>query len=261
MNDTRDFEEYKNIIKTLETAGKVEPDQAFKAAARERILAQIDAAAEPQGSAKVIRFGPRRFWVRTLAATAALALVMTSVSFASTDSLPGDTLYPVKRAVETGGLLLARNDEAKANVYLDLAERRRAEADRLIGAKRLARLDQTLQDMSNETELANTKVGKVSENKREALLVRLDKQVAAEQQLLDKALKNPAKAQAALERARQRVIKNRTRVKEAVDTAQARREQNRQQRLERQRQIQKKQQQHLNRQPMPQKQPAAEGKR
>src|SRR5579884_2292991 len=43
------------------------------------------------------------------------------------DSLPGDTLYPVKLAAEDVQVALSPSDDARANTYLDLASKRLAE--------------------------------------------------------------------------------------------------------------------------------------
>lgn len=242
-------EEYRDILEALEEAGKVAPDPAFREAARQRVLAAV--AEQNQSAAvqrKVIHFRPRRFWVRTLAAAAALGLIMTSVSFASTGALPGDTLYPVKRTLENGRLLLATNNAARAAIHLDLADRRQSEVAALLSAKRLNRLEQTLQDMNTQTEQAHGLVDPAAAN-QEALLSRLNNQITAEQHLLDNALKNPAAAVPALQRARQRVLANRAKVIDAVQAAKARREENLQRQRGRLQLRQLRRQEQLNPQP------------
>lgn len=66
-------------------------------------------------------------------AAMALTLVLAGAGvLASTSALPGDTLYPVKRASETAGLALTFDDAGLARRHLDLASTRLAEVERLI---------------------------------------------------------------------------------------------------------------------------------
>jgi hypothetical protein len=48
-------------------------------------------------------------------------------TYASASALPDDALYPMKRALEQVNVAMAKTDEAKANTYLGLADRRAAE--------------------------------------------------------------------------------------------------------------------------------------
>ena len=72
--------------------------------------------------------GPRR-WAAATAAVAALMVVVggTGMVAASSESVPGQPLYSVKRAVEQVRLTTTFNNQAKAQLYAGLASRRSQE--------------------------------------------------------------------------------------------------------------------------------------
>lgn len=76
---------------------------------------------------------------RPIAAVLILVFVIGSgVSYAAESALPGDLLYTIKTTVnEPARLALATNDEEKAVVEIELAERRVAEASALAAEERL----------------------------------------------------------------------------------------------------------------------------
>ncbi len=63
------------------------------------------------------------------------------VAAASTNALPGDTLYGLKRGMEDLKLDMAGNDASRGKVYLDLASTRMQEARRLMDRGRGGQLD------------------------------------------------------------------------------------------------------------------------
>lgn len=186
-NEYEENEEYKEITNLLEKASGLESDSVFKAQARARLLKMI--ANEPQ-PAKVVRIRPRRLVIRTMAAVAALSLLMTGVGFASSDSLPGDTLYPVKRGIEEARLRATRNDESKANLYLKIADRRLAESEKLKSLNRKDRIEATLKLMSGNFDQAQALMNRVPAARRVIILKRLAARRAQaeirKQRILDK---------------------------------------------------------------------------
>ncbi|MFH1141248.1 MAG: DUF5667 domain-containing protein [Chloroflexota bacterium] len=72
--------------------------------------------------------GPRR-WAAATAAAAALMVALggTGMVAASSESVPGQPLYSVKRAVEQVRLTTTFNNQAKAQLYASLASRRSQE--------------------------------------------------------------------------------------------------------------------------------------
>ena len=86
------------------------------------------------------------FWQRTslrLAGAVVLALVLVfsgiwGVTQTSASSLPGDSLYPVKRSVENMRLHFAPNDSTRQNLEYEFDQRRKSEVQELINDKRSA---------------------------------------------------------------------------------------------------------------------------
>ncbi len=154
-------EEYAELVKGLQVVGESEPDPAFRTAARQRLLTAIgETSGEITSPAKVVRLRPRRMAVRILAAAALLGLLMTGVGFASTSSLPGDTLYPVKRAIENGRLKLTRGESAKAKLEIEFAGRRKRESDALTRANRASLAAGARAEMKKLNESANRRLKK-----------------------------------------------------------------------------------------------------
>jgi hypothetical protein len=130
------------------------PDSRFKSDLRSQLVsitarivaesaseASIAAArAAAKGSRAGARVGVRgvlgalRRPVLTFASAAAvLVLLLGMAVWISSSSLPGDSLYGVKRASENFQLSLAGNDTEKGRTYLDLARNRVTEAAKLLG--------------------------------------------------------------------------------------------------------------------------------
>ncbi|HEY5836223.1 DUF5667 domain-containing protein [Streptomyces sp.] len=90
-------------------------------------------------------FGPRSRLSRRLAVggltVGVAAGAFGGVAAASTDALPGDTLYGLKRSMEDLRLDLAGSDASRGKVYLDLASTRMQEARRLMDRGRGGTLD------------------------------------------------------------------------------------------------------------------------
>jgi hypothetical protein len=74
-------------------------------------------------------------------------VLASGVSLASTESAPGDALYPVKRTSEQAQLVLAGSDASRGRLHLEFAKSRLVEA-RLVGSASVA---STLATMDAET--------------------------------------------------------------------------------------------------------------
>ncbi|MFF7210629.1 DUF5667 domain-containing protein [Streptomyces sp. NPDC008238] len=97
------------------------------------------------GGRGIGKLKPRSAWSRRLAAgglsVGVAAGALGGVAAASTDALPGDTLYGLKRGMEDMRLNLADDDADRGKVYLDLASTRLQEARRLMERGRGGELD------------------------------------------------------------------------------------------------------------------------
>jgi hypothetical protein len=106
------------------------------------------------GRAASLRRAPVRWNGRLLrwAAAACIALMILTVTSAtaSADSVPGDTLYPVKRLVEQGRLALSSNS-TDVSLRLDFADRRLDEFETLLnrGEVNFRSLNDALREMNS----------------------------------------------------------------------------------------------------------------
>ncbi|HRF47687.1 MAG TPA: DUF5667 domain-containing protein [Anaerolineales bacterium] len=82
---------------------------------------------------------PAAPWRWAVAALIAIGLVLT-MGVASSRALPGDLLYPVKRAIEDARFALAGEPEAREALRTEVSGRRQAEVEALIGLGREASL-------------------------------------------------------------------------------------------------------------------------
>jgi len=137
------------------------PSPAAKARGRQRVLAELTALESSRTAPRVrlrlpvINLVPR--W-----ATAAVALVLALVTLgggaatvaASGGTLPGDALYPVKRATEQARLAVAFSQPAKADLHLQYAERRAEETGRLTLMERVSQLEATQTSLKKNLEQA-----------------------------------------------------------------------------------------------------------
>ncbi|MGW7008069.1 DUF5667 domain-containing protein [Streptomyces sp. NPDC054933] len=97
------------------------------------------------GPVDLRRLRPRSRWSRRLAAggltVGVAAGAFSGIAAASTDALPGDTLYGLKRGMEDLRLGMTGDDAARGKVLLDMASTRMQEARRLLERGRSGPLD------------------------------------------------------------------------------------------------------------------------
>ena len=93
--------------------------------------------------------GSKRARGAVLVGLAAGTLALSGMSAASSDAMPGDPLYGVKRSTESARLALAGSDVSRGQLYLGFARNRLAEAQST-GARGQV-LAGMLDDMDNET--------------------------------------------------------------------------------------------------------------
>ncbi|WP_461005709.1 DUF5667 domain-containing protein [Streptomyces capparidis] len=143
-------------------------DPDIKAAQRARLVAAAQEAAggapaagsgvpeprdgrRPHGqlagsAARLGRLRPRSRWGRGLAvsglAVGVAAGGLSGAAVASSDALPGDTLYGLKRSMEDLRLTMADDDTDRGEVYLDMASTRLKEARRLMDRAKSGPLDE-----------------------------------------------------------------------------------------------------------------------
>lgn len=95
-----------------------------------RVLSQLQSAVsakQRRPEKKVNFFGWQRRWALALTAVLVVLLTGAGTVAAASDSLPDETLYPVKLATERVRLTFALSDVSKAKLHTRLAERRAME--------------------------------------------------------------------------------------------------------------------------------------
>jgi hypothetical protein len=142
------------------------PRPAFVADLRARLMAAAEDALVPAAAAGVHRT-PRVHRRRSLrwrerhlgAVVAALVMVGSTAGLAaaSQGSLPGDTLYPLKRGIEHVEVAMSTNDAAKGKELLDQASTRLSEVRALVDraqedAKSEALIGETLRDFRSSAD-------------------------------------------------------------------------------------------------------------
>ncbi|MCF2528436.1 DUF5667 domain-containing protein [Yinghuangia soli] len=157
-----------------ESAAGPAPSADFRTALRSRLLdeasalpAAVASVPAPRGAHRKAAPVPRQRTVRwrRRCAVAGTVLVFTAgglggIAVASSDALPGDMTYGVKRAVEDIQISMAGSDRERGERYLAQARTRLAEAERLldrdgdgaIGKSTIGHLRNVLDDMRSETE-------------------------------------------------------------------------------------------------------------
>ncbi len=138
------------------------PRSQFRTALRERLVTEATSrvpAVPAQRDAAVDAGAPTRPRLSRAVATVALAALVTGVgaSAASTRALPGDSLYGLKRQIESVQLALAGSDLERGRELLEQADSRLGEAERLAASSEVSEpetqraLVATLDDMSDAT--------------------------------------------------------------------------------------------------------------
>ncbi len=171
-------------LKNLRT-GKVNPKQEWLEKNRALLLSQIKNTVTPTAERKPAMlenvwtalsiFIPQNVVynvVRPMAVLLIVALVATSGWINTVDaaynSLPGDWLYPAKRAMEKTQVAMSSvvgGKPAEAKMRTELAKRRATEAKQLAKGtdpKKEQKVQQAVNDLKNEIQLVNTKLAEIN---------------------------------------------------------------------------------------------------
>lgn len=141
----RDLEPLLRTALLVRQVSRAAPRPEFMAAARQRLMASARSA--PARGRPWWRGSPRILGWRWAAATASLLVVLLgwgTVAMAS-NSLPDETLYPVKIATEEVKLALTPGAVRKARLEIDLIEQRTREIADLVEMERTAEVERASQ--------------------------------------------------------------------------------------------------------------------
>ncbi|MCW2796813.1 DUF5667 domain-containing protein [Nocardioides sp.] len=143
LRDAR-YVEFLELVGALRDTSPVEARPEFVASLRERLMAEADSvlAKAPTGSARTLNdrltVAPRRTARERRFAVAiggfAIVGATTSMAVAAQSALPGDALYPLKRAIENAHTGFSVDDSSKGSTLLANASGRLDEVDALTRA-------------------------------------------------------------------------------------------------------------------------------
>lgn len=165
------YAELLSLVSDLRTVESPEPRAEFVAGLRERLMVEADSVLRPRDLATEDRLRlPGRTTVsrpnrRLALAAGAIAMVGASASMAvaAQSSLPGDTLYPLKRAIEEAQTGITMGQSAQGTAMLENATGRLLEARGLAqrgGPTDLRAIDSTLGTFTEQSQAgADTLLG------------------------------------------------------------------------------------------------------
>ena len=138
---------------SVKDVSSIEPRTEFQRMAKARLLSAVAAKKEKEGRRRLPLWSWQQRWAVALAVVLALVMMGGGTVAASTNSLPGDVLYPVKTTTERVQAFFTFGKEAKANLYMRFAERRIVEIEAL--AERARNIPESVLSVMNaETDRA-----------------------------------------------------------------------------------------------------------
>lgn len=151
-----------DMVALLRDVTPVEPPAAFTSSLREQLMAAADTLLLPSADTQRLTLPPRRTARdrRVAAVVGGFAIVgaSTSLAVAASSALPGEMLYPLKRAMESAETGIHLSDEGKGVSMLANATDRLAEVAALSRTDDLgggAMIAETLTTFSNQSLLAS----------------------------------------------------------------------------------------------------------
>ena len=159
------YDELLALVGTLRSTPPVTARDEFVSDLRSRLVVEAARMARPVDDSVRLRLTPKqRYGARerraaTVLGGFAIVAATGSMAMASQGALPGDVLYPVKRAIENVHTNLQSDDAAKAEVLLSHAQTRLDEAQQLTaeGADATT-VASTLQDFTDQSNQATALV-------------------------------------------------------------------------------------------------------
>ena len=144
---------------------------------------------------------------KLIAAMLAVVIGMTTIGggavFAANDSLPGDTLYPIKLITEDARLTLSADPATQAELNLSFAAERAREM-RQLAARGVSAPEEVIVRMAQHTERAMAQIANARPEEIPALLEQTMERTRAQQQVLEEVgVGAPKETQAALQHAMQ----------------------------------------------------------
>jgi len=158
-------------LSAVKASSHIEPRPEFRRLAKHRLLSAIEDKGKKRAEHLMPLWGWQRRWAIAFAAVLILIMVGAGTVTASTGSLPGDTLYPVKTATEKVQGFFTFKSEAKANFYMKLAQRRLDEIKLLVEGNRSipqsllavmnTETDGAIEILSRNKQIGNESIGRL----------------------------------------------------------------------------------------------------
>lgn len=182
------------------------PRAAFKAAARWRLLHRLPRLPVHAPSPLRPAMGMlRRLAVATASVLLAFSLGTAGVAYAAQEAIPGDTLYGVKRGIETARYSLTDNPQSQAALLSDLAAERMREIQALADDGRDALLASTLSDYVQTLDRLQAVADTLPADLQQQVLAQASARVQQHEQVLGRLLGQvPGQAAPAIEQAIER---------------------------------------------------------
>ncbi len=147
----------------------------------------------------------RRLAFATASVLLAFSLWTAGVAYAAQEAIPGDTLYGVKRGIETARYSLTQNPQSQAALLSDLASERMREIQALADDGRDALLAPTLSDYVQTLDRLQAVANALPLNLQPQVLGQVSARMQQHQQALERLLGQvPCQAVPAIERAIER---------------------------------------------------------
>ena len=194
-----DLESFSELARNIK-ASNVSPTPEFRRRLRARLLDEISPVQDEHRKYRwdwLVSASPVRAASAGLLTFAVLAGGTASV-YASQSSLPGDVLYPVKIGVENIQVAVTRDPLDKANLYLEIAQRRIDEAAEQVSLNRTPAAS-ALAQVPEKADAALREIEKLPPGKAGAMLTKLAEAAADQQIALGSIINGANKTSAAVE--------------------------------------------------------------
>jgi hypothetical protein len=197
----------------IESVQHPEMDTTAFAAGRLRAQAEIaEHVSRKQGRVRLVR---RIAWA-TIVLCLALFLVTTGTVLASTNSLPGEPLYSVKRTAEYVRLALTFRSERRSDLLIVYAQRRLEEVDQICSDRDCP--ETLLDDLAQQTEAAAVEIERVPAEARVDLLEKIVALTARQQEVLTRMLERASlPARSGLQRALERSQRDHEQARQSLE--------------------------------------------
>lgn len=162
------------VVAALRAVVAPEPSAAYVAELRSNLLAAADTLLAPVAPrltlAEQVTTAPQRHRRKLSVAVGTLAVLAgtTGVAMAAQSALPGESLYPIKRILESAQTSLSADDAARADRIMELAHDRLGETQALADSdspESRAQIPNSLEDfVAQATQAADALLGEYSDS-------------------------------------------------------------------------------------------------